>query len=185
MDGHFVPTLTFGPPLIRAARSHTGLPFDVHLMVTDAAAYVPQLAGLGVSIMSFQIETTNFAPRLCSLIREHGMRPAVALNPATPLAAIEEVLPLVDYVLLMSVDPGFAGQSFLPGTFAKIEKLAAFRDEHELVFGIEVDGGVNLNNIDELAGSGVDTVVAGKAFFTAEDPGAFTDAVHRAGRISG
>ena len=177
MDGHFVPNLTFGPPFIRSARKHTGLPFDVHLMVSDPAVYVPQLADLGVEILSFQIETTEFAPRLISLIRDHGMNPSVALNPQTPLTRIEEVLPLVDNVLIMSVDPGFAGQSFLSGVYHKIEKLVAYREEQELVFTVEVDGGVNDKNINELAGLGVELVVAGSAYFKAPDRRAFASLV--------
>ena len=173
MDGNFVPNLTFGPPLIKHARRHCALPFDVHLMVSDPAAYIAQLEGLNVELVSFQIEATNFAPRLIRLIREHGMGPSVALNPQTPLTAIEEILPLVDNVLLMSVDPGFYGQEFIGQTFGKIEKLATFREEHELVFTIQVDGGVNENNLDELARAGVDIVVAGKAYFAAENKAEF------------
>lgn len=178
MDGHFVPNLTFGPPLIHAAREHTKLPFDVHLMVTDPASYVPQLAGLDLEILSFHIEATRFAPRLIGLIREHGMRPFITLNPQTPLSDIEHVLPLVGGVLVMSVDPGFAGQSFIEPVYAKIEALGHYREEHQLVFTIQVDGGVSEHNIDELAALGVDLVVAGKAFFTCKDPASFTGRVH-------
>jgi len=177
MDGHFVPNLTYGPPVVKASRAHTKLPFDVHLMVTDPAAYVPLLEGLDINLLSFHIEATNFAPRLINLIRDAGMRPSVALNPQTPLTYTEHVLPLVSNVLIMSVDPGFAGQSFIKPVYNKIESLAGYREENELTFTIEVDGGVNAGNINELAGIGVDIVVAGKAYFTATEPIAFVNTV--------
>lgn len=180
MDGHFVPNLTFGPPLVKCARMHSKLPFDVHLMVDDPGAYFPMLAGLTIKTLSFQIETTNFAPRLIKLIREQGMRPSVALNPQTSLNRIEGILPMVDNVLVMSVDPGFAGQQLLGGTFEKVERLIDYREEHELVFTVQVDGGVNDKNIRELASVGVDIVVAGNAYFKADDPQGFVDAVHAA-----
>lgn len=173
MDGHFVPNLTYGAPLIRDTRKHTGLPFDVHLMVTNPADYVEQLAGLDIQILSFHIEAVRFAPRLIRLIREYEMRPSVALNPQTALTDIEHVLPLVSNVLVMSVDPGFAGQDFIDQVYGKIVSLANYRDEHELVFTIEVDGGVNDGNALELAEIGVDIVVAGKAFFSCDDSSAF------------
>jgi len=182
MDGHFVPNLTYGVPLIKDARKHSSLPFDVHLMVTDPAYYIGQLASLDVQILSFHIEAVRFAPRLIRLIREHGMRPSVALNPQTPLTEIEHILPLVGNVLVMSVDPGFAGQDFIEQVYAKIESLAAFRDEHELVFTIQVDGGVNAGNADELAELGVDIVVAGKAFFSCDDPRGFASRVQSLSR---
>jgi ribulose-phosphate 3-epimerase len=182
MDGHFVPNLTYGVPLIRDARRHSRLPFDVHLMVTDPADYVELLAGLEVQLLSFHIEAVRFVPRLISLIREHGLRPSVALNPQTPLTDIEHILPLVGNVLVMSVDPGFAGQSFIEQVYAKIENLAAFREENRLVFTIQVDGGVNEGNADELAELGVDIVVAGKAFFTSDDPRGFAHRVQSLSR---
>jgi len=180
MDGHFVPNLTFGVPLIRASRPHTSLPFDVHLMVTDPAPYVQQLSGLGVKLLSFQLETTHFAPRLFGLIREHGMKPSVVLNPQTPLGTLDEVLHLVDNVLLMSVDPGFAGQEFIESVYGKIERLAALRSQRGLHFEIQVDGGVNAGNIGRLASLGVDNVVAGKAYFSAPDRAGFAQLVHSA-----
>ena len=173
MDGHFVPNLTFGPSTVRWARNHSKLPFDVHLMVTDPIQYLPLLTDVGVDMVSFQIEVTSFAPRLISIMRELGFRPSVALNPQTSLVAVEEILELVDNVLVMSVDPGYGGQEFMPSTFAKLEKLIDFRESNNLVFSLQVDGGVNLNNVSELAATGVDIVVAGSAFFRAEDRTAF------------
>ncbi|MCB1219570.1 MAG: ribulose-phosphate 3-epimerase [Planctomycetales bacterium] len=173
MDGHFVPNLTFGPGTIRWGRNHCDLPFDVHLMVTDPMMYLPLLTDVGVEMVSFQIEVTNFAPRLISLMRELGFRPSVAINPQTSLVAVEEILDLVDNVLVMSVDPGFGGQEFMSSTFAKLEKLIEFRESQSLVFSIQVDGGVNLNNASELAATGVDSVVTGSSFFRADDHAAF------------
>lgn len=178
MDGHFVPNLTFGPSLVQHARAHTDLPFDVHLMVTNPSAYIPALEGLGLYLLGFHIEATVFAPRLIEQIRALGAHPSVALNPQTPLTSIEEVLPLIDNVLVMSVDPGFAGQEFISQMFTKIEKLVAYREENELVYSVQVDGGVNLNNLDELRSEGVDIVVAGKAYFAAADRRSFVARVH-------
>lgn len=180
MDGHFVPNLTFGVPVIRAARPRCALPFDVHLMVADPAPYIPQLQGLGVSCVSLQIETTHFAPRLFELVRAGNMQPSVVLNPQTPLSSLDELLALVDNVLLMSVDPGYAGQSFIEGVYTKIERLAALRGSGGHRFSIQVDGGVTRENLSRLAGLGVDSVVAGKAYFSAEDRPAFVRAVHAA-----
>jgi ribulose-phosphate 3-epimerase len=185
MDGHFVPNLTFGVPLIRAGRAHTQLPFDVHLMVTNPADYVPLLTGLGVTLVSFQAEVTNFAPRLCALLREHGLQPSVVLNPQTPLSALDYVLELVENVLIMTIEPGFAGQPFLPHLWGKLEQLAALRSRRALGFEIQVDGGVNPDNLARLAGSGVDNVVAGKAYFTAPDRAEFARLVHGAGHVPG
>lgn len=177
MDGHFVPNLTFGPPLIRSARKLCPLPFDVHLMVTHPQDYIEPLRGLDIALLSFQIETTHFAPRLCQAIREAGMQPSVALNPATPLAAVEEILPLLSNVLVMSVDPGFAGQSFIESVWDKVQRLAELGRQRGLEFTIEVDGGVDQSNALRLAALGVDIVVAGKAFFTAPDQAQFTRAI--------
>jgi ribulose-phosphate 3-epimerase len=194
MDGHFVPNLTFGPPLVRCARQHTTLPFDVHLMVDAPERYIDELAGLGVDFVSFHIEATHFAPRLCQRIREAGMRPAIAFNPQTPLCALENVLPLIDVVLVMSVDPGFAGQGFIEPVWDKLAYLAAIREQMraaagpaaeqagDLPFEIQVDGGVCLDNLARLARLGVDIVVAGKAYFTAQDKPAFAQHIHALSR---
>jgi ribulose-phosphate 3-epimerase len=170
MDGHFVPNLTFGAPVIRAVRSLTRIPFDVHLMVENPSDYVAELARFGCKIVSFHIETTHHGPRLAAQIQEAGMGASVALNPGTSLVAIEEVLPVVENVLVMGVNPGFYGQDFIPHVTEKIEKLSEYRDEREMVFTIEVDGGVSVENAPTFAEIGVDIVVAGKAFFTVSDP---------------
>jgi len=182
MDGHFVPNLTFGPPVVRAARVHSSLPFDVHLMTADPTPWITALSGItNLSLVSFQIEATHFAPRLCQLIRELGAGPSVALNPQTTLARIDEILELVSNVLIMSVDPGFYGQPFIDSTYRKIERLAEMRSQRGLGFTIEVDGGVNEQIAPRLAGLGVDIVVAGKAYFAAADRAAFVRSIQGLG----
>jgi ribulose-phosphate 3-epimerase len=177
MDGHFVPNLTFGPPVIRRMAEYCALPLDIHLMVTNPGDYLDSFSGLNVGILGFHIEATNFAPRLAGEIRARGLAASVALNPQTPLTAIELVLPLIDNVLVMSVDPGFAGQQFIMPVMGKIQQLAKLRREQQLDFAIQVDGGVGEGNIAALAEAGVDIVVAGNAFFSADDPAAFANRV--------
>jgi ribulose-phosphate 3-epimerase len=179
MDGHFVPNLTFGPTVIDWARrdSPAGLQFDVHLMVERPEDYVEPLAKCGVWQFTFQAEATRFAPRLCRHLREHGLRPSIALNPQTPLGALDHLLELVDNVLVMTVDPGFGGQSFIDACWAKLEALGERRAKRELEFTIEVDGGVSLENVQSLAAYGVDIAVAGTAFFGAQDRAALVRAV--------
>lgn len=168
MDGHFVPNLTFGPPLIRLARRHSQLEFDVHLMVERPEEYIEPLADCGAGLLSFQVEATRFALRLCALIRQHGMRPSAALNPQTPLSSLDHILELLDNVLVMTVDPGFGGQSFIEASWAKLEALAALRTRRGLDFTIEVDGGVGPGNIVRLRDCGVDIAVAGTAWFAGD-----------------
>jgi len=180
MDGHFVPNLTFGAPLIRAARAHCALPFDVHLMVTDPGAYLDSLAEARVAQVSFHTEAERYSPRLIRHVTELGMAAGIAVNPQTPLSAVGEVLPLASFVLVMSVDPGFAGQEFISTVWDKLDALAEWRAAEALSFSIAVDGGVTLDNLSRLAAIGVDLAVAGKAFFTAPDRSAFAQAVHRA-----
>jgi ribulose-phosphate 3-epimerase len=169
MDGHFVPNLTFGPPLVKLARRCSALEFDVHLMVEQPEDYVAPLAECGVGLLSFQVEATRFAPRLCGLIRQHGMRPSAALCPQTPLASLDHILELVDNVLVMTVDPGFGGQPFIEASWAKLAALRDLRERRGLRFTIEVDGGVGPGNLARLAEHGVDIAVAGTAYFGAED----------------
>jgi len=143
MDGNFVPNLTFGAAVISQCKQLTNTPFDVHLMVTNPAEYVDPMADAGVDVLSFHVEAEKYSPRLIRRIQERNMIASVAVNPQTSLTAIEDILPLLDNVLLMSVDPGFYGQEFIQTMFHKIEKLHAFREDHELLFTIQVDGGVN------------------------------------------
>jgi ribulose-phosphate 3-epimerase len=169
MDGHFVPNLTFGPPLLAWARQNSALGFDVHLMVERPADYIEPLAEAKVQQVSFQYEAERYSPRLCGLIRNHGMQPSVALNPQTPVTVLEHVLELVDNVLVMTVDPGFGGQPFIDSCWAKLAGLAAMREQRGLGFTIQVDGGVGPQNLQRLAACGVDLAVAGTAYFAAAD----------------
>ncbi len=178
MDGHFVPNLTFGPHFIQLVRRMTEIPFDVHLMVERPQDYVAELIDIGVQMLTFHIEVCPFGPRLVSELQEAGVLASVSLNPATPLTSIEELLPLVDNVLLMTVDPGFYGQELIPTTLHKVEKLRAYREEHDLLFTIQVDGGINESNIMTMESLGVDIVVVGKSFFQAGDPIQFAARVH-------
>lgn len=172
MDGHFVPNLTFGPGLIRLARNYSSMAFDVHLMVERPEDYLEQLADCGVGLCSFQVEAVRFAPRLCRLLREHGLRPSAALNPQTPLGSLDHILDLLDNVLIMTVDPGFGGQSFIEASWSKLEALQGLREQRGLQFTIQVDGGVNAASLKRLAAAGVDIAVAGTAYFSAADPAA-------------
>jgi ribulose-phosphate 3-epimerase len=178
MDGHFVPNLTFGVPFIAQVRKLTKIPFDVHLMVTNPEDYITPLAELGVELVSFHVEAEKYSPRLLKRLQECGMLASIALNPQTPLTAIEDILPLLDNVMVMTVDPGFYGQPFIETMAHKIEKLHAYREDRELLFTIEVDGGVCEDNLETLRQIGVDMVVAGKAFFQAKDPTLFAAHVH-------
>lgn len=178
MDGHFVPNLTFGPPFIAEVRKFTQIPFDVHLMVTNPEAYVGPLSEIGVELLSFHIEAERYSPRLLKRVQDCGMLGSIAINPQTPLTALEDLLPIVDNVMVMTVDPGYYGQPFIKTMFHKLEKLHAYREDRELAFSIEVDGGVSQENLESLRQLGVDMVVAGKAFFQAKDPTLFAAHVH-------
>jgi ribulose-phosphate 3-epimerase len=170
MDGHFVPNLTFGPPMVRALARRTSLPLDVHLMVSNPAALLDEYLAAGASWISVHIETAPHLDRLISRIREGGARAGVVLNPATPIGVLEPILPGLDFVLLMSVNPGFGGQTFLPYVLDKVRRLKEEIRHRDLDVEIEIDGGVGLSNIAEVVGSGVDICVAGSAVFGADDP---------------
>ena len=172
MDGHFVPNLTFGVPLIRALRRITDRPLDVHLMVEQPEQYIAEYADAGASVFTFHPEATVHVQRQLAAVREHGMRAGLALNPATPLALIEEVVPDLDLVLVMSVNPGYGGQSYLPGATDKIRRARALLDQHRSAATLEVDGGITTGTIAEAWGAGADTFVAGTAVFAAADPAA-------------
>lgn len=169
MDGHFVPNLTFGMPLIAQIRKATSLPLDVHLMVTNPEDYLPALADLGVEYVSFHQETVFHIHRQIYVLKERGVKAGIALNPATPVSSIEPVISDLDFVLLMSVNPGFGGQKFLPIVYEKIAALkeAALMLNPELL--IEVDGGVNNQNAGDLAAVGADILVAGSYVFGSDD----------------
>lgn len=165
MDGHFVPNLSIGPPLVKSLRKHTALPLDVHMMVENPDEFVPAFAEAGASWMSVHYEACRHLHRSLSLIREHGMEPGVVINPATPVEAIVPILPIVHHVLVMSVNPGFGGQRFLPFSLGKIKRLKELRQELGLTYRIEVDGGVDEQTIASVVEAGAELLVAGSAVF--------------------
>lgn len=165
MDGVFVPNLTFGPALCAAVRQHTSVPLDVHLMVADPDPLIAPFATAGANLLSVHVETVCHLHRTLAAIRETGMRPGVALNPATPLAALDEVWPWCDFILLMTVNPGFGGQSFIAECFEKLRRLRALADLRGWPGEIAVDGGVDSSNARHLKDLGADVLVAGTAVF--------------------
>ena len=170
MDGHFVPNLTLGPQLISGIRRQTRLPIDVHLMVENPRSFVPLFHEAGADWISIHVEATAHLHKDLSMIRSLGCKAGAALNPATPIGTLEEVLGELDYVLIMSVNPGWGGQSFIPTCRDKIRKLRdRFRSEG-LAIPIEVDGGIKLDNVEEIIRAGMEIVVAGSAVYDSPDP---------------
>jgi ribulose-phosphate 3-epimerase len=170
MDGHFVPNLTMGPPVVAAIARATRLPLDVHLMIENPDRYIDRFTDAGADLVSVHQEAVPHLHRTVQRIRECGAAPGVALNPATPLRTLEEILPDLDYVLLMSVNPGFGGQRFIPSAMEKVEALRRMLDERGARARIEVDGGVGPENVGELLRRGADIFVAGSAVFDGRDP---------------
>ena len=169
MDGHFVPNLTFGTPIINAISKISKLPLDAHLMVTNPDVYIEPFAELGVSYFSFHIETVLHSHRLIQKIKQRGMKVGIALNPGTSVSLITDILPDVDFVLVMSVNPGFSGQKYIENCLNKIVYLNDFRVKHGLSFEIEIDGGVCEDNIVSIIEAGADIVVAGSYVFGSSD----------------
>lgn len=170
MDGHFVPNLTFGPPVVSWIRKSTSMPLDAHLMVEEPSRYIDGMARAGVNRLSVHAEADHHLHRTLQAIREQGIRAGVALNPATPLAAIEDALEQVDFVLVMSVNPGFGGQSFIPAALKKIRKLRALLTSYNRDLRIQVDGGVGPDNLRDVIAAGADIIVVGSAVFAAKVP---------------
>ena len=170
MDGHFVPNLTFGAPLVRALRRLTNLPLDVHLMVERPERYLGEFADAGASIFTFHPEATVHVQRHLATCRQLGMLAGVALNPSTPVTLLEEILNDVDLVLVMSVNPGYGGQSYIPQSTDKIRRTRALLDRNSSRAVLEVDGGITNETIAEAWSAGADTFVAGTAVFGAPDP---------------
>lgn len=170
MDGVFVPNISFGFPVIKAVSKLTDKPLDVHLMIVDPGRYVDAVADCGAAIMNVHYEACTHLHRTIASIKNAGMKAAVTLNPATPVELLTDILPDLDMVLLMSVDPGFGGQSFIERTLDKIRRLRAMIDTAGLSTLIEVDGGININTGAKVAAAGADVLVAGNAVFKAEDP---------------
>ncbi|HAJ69624.1 MAG: ribulose-phosphate 3-epimerase [Alkalibacterium gilvum] len=170
MDGHFVPNLTFGANIVKAIRPHTELPIDCHLMVENPENYVEGFAEAGADYISIQYESTKHVHRALQLIKKADVKAGIVINPATPVSLLEDILQLVDMVLVMTVNPGFGGQSFIPETVNKIKQLAKLKKEKGYEFLIEVDGGVNASTIKECAEAGAEVFVAGSYVFNADDP---------------
>jgi ribulose-phosphate 3-epimerase len=166
MDGHFVPNITFGPPMVKSLRPVTKLPLDCHLMIENPDAFIPAFAEAGATMISVQQEVCRHLHRTLQQIELHGMLPGVVINPATPVDSLIEVLPMLHYVLVMSVNPGFGGQKFLPLALEKIAYLAELRHEMGLNFRIEVDGGVAHDTVAQVVEAGADMLVAGSAIFS-------------------
>ena len=169
MDGHFVPNITMGPLVVKAARRATDLPLDVHLMIENPERYVDAFAVAGADWISVQIETCVHLNRTIGLIKEAGAKAGIALNPATPLNSLEWVMEYVDYVLVMSVNPGFGGQSFIPNSLQRIRSVRQMISAIDRPILIQVDGGVNKKTISDIAAAGADVLVAGSAIFGSED----------------
>ncbi|NQU15543.1 MAG: ribulose-phosphate 3-epimerase [Desulfobacteraceae bacterium] len=169
MDGHFVPNITIGPMIVEAAHSVTELPLDVHLMISDPDPFVDDFARAGASILTVHAETLNHVHRTIQHIRDKGVRPSLALNPATPLDVLEYILDDLDMVVLMTVNPGFEAQKFIPEVIPKIERLREEIDRRGLEADIEVDGGINPDIIGQVAAAGATVFVAGSAIFYSED----------------
>ena len=165
MDGHFVPNITLGPPVVKSLRKATSLPLDCHLMIENANEYIPAFADAGADWIGVHYEACPHLHRTIELILSHGMQPGVVLNPATRVEVLEEVLPMLHHVLIMSVNPGFGGQKFIAFSLDKIRKLAAIRKERGLAFRIEVDGGVAHDTIAQVVQAGAELLVAGNAVF--------------------
>ncbi len=170
MDGHFVPNLTIGPPVVASLRKVTNLPLDVHLMIENADQFIPAFVDAGADWISVHQEACIHLHRTLEMIRGRNLNAGVVINPATPVHTLEDVLDMVDHVLVMSVNPGFGGQKFIPMTLDKVRKLVAIRAERRLNFRIEIDGGINTDNIADTVRAGVEILVAGNGVFANGDP---------------
>ncbi len=174
MDGHFVPNLTIGPPVVESIRKSTNLHLDVHLMIENPERYAPEFVKAGANSVLVHYEAARHLDGTLELIKKEGARAGVVLNPATPVSVLEDVLQVADYVLLMSVNPGFGGQKLIPYVLKKVRKLDAMRKERRLALPIEIDGGVHLDNLAEVVRAGCDWIVTGSAIFHSGDPEATT-----------
>ena len=179
MDGHFVPNISIGIPVVESLRKATRLPLDVHLMIERPEEYIERFVRAGATRVLVHEEATVHLDRALAMIREHGAEAGAVINPATPVAMLGEVLDKVDTVLVMSVNPGFGGQKFIRGALEKIRQLNQWRTRYNASFRIEVDGGVDLGNIAELAQAGTNTFVAGSSIFHASDPAGATRQLRR------
>jgi len=170
MDGHFVPNLTIGPPVVKSLRKVTDRPLDCHLMIENPDEFIPVFAEAGINWMSVHQEACRHLNRTLHLIKSHDCQAGVVINPGTPVETLTEVLDIVDYVLVMSVNPGFGAQQFIPSTLHKMRKLAQIRSQRGLQYRIEVDGGVAMDTISDIVHAGAEILVAGNAVFGKGDP---------------
>ena len=176
MDGHFVPNLTIGPPVVQSIRKVTKLKFDLHLMISDPDRYAPIFIEAGADQVLVQQEVCPHLDRTLRMIQSEGALAGVVINPATPVATLEDVLDVADYVLVMSVNPGFGGQQFIPNALNKVRALAKIRSDRGLSFAIEIDGGVTLENVGDVVRAGCDWIVTGSSIFhTPDSKAAFRD----------
>ncbi len=169
MDGHFVPNISFGAPVLKALKGKTELFVDVHLMIENPDQYIKDFVDAGADLINVHVEACPHLHRTIQLIKSHGVKAAVALNPGTPLSSIEEILPYLDMVLIMSVNPGFGGQSYIETMTDKIRRLRGLIDEAGLEIEIQVDGGIKLDNVREVVQAGATVIVAGSAIFNTPD----------------
>ena len=170
MDGRFVPNITVGLPVVKAISRATQLPIDVHLMIVEPARYVESFVEAGAQMVSIHIEADPHAHRTLTALRAAGAQAGIAINPATSLSALEEAIRFVDFVLVMSVNPGFGGQEFISSSLDKVRRLRKMLDERGLKARIEIDGGIDQDNVAEVAGAGAEIIVSGSAIFGAPDP---------------
>lgn len=170
MDGHFVPNITIGPPVVASVRKVTNLPLDCHLMIENPDQYIPAFVEAGADWISVHQEACVHLHRTLELIRSHGAQPGVVINPATPVGTVEEVLGMVHHVLVMSVNPGFGGQKFIPASLDKVRKLALLRTARNANFRIEIDGGMAADTIADAVRAGVEVLVSGNAVFGKGNP---------------
>ncbi|WP_455140050.1 ribulose-phosphate 3-epimerase [Thermophilibacter sp.] len=183
MDGHFVPNLSFGLDILRTVKAHTDLPVDVHLMISNPDEMVERYLDAGADYVSFHYEATAHAHRLVSLIHERGAKASIALNPATPVLALEPIIDDLDMVLVMTVNPGFGGQSYIESSARKLCRLRRLCDEHGVSPLIEVDGGISAKTAGKVTGAGANVLVAGSAVFGAPDRAAAIADIRRAGAL--
>jgi ribulose-phosphate 3-epimerase len=170
MDGHFVPNITLGLPVVKSLARSTRLPLDTHLMISEPGRYAEQFVSAGARMVSVHVEADAHLHRTLMSIKKAGAQAGVVLNPATPVGLIEEALLYADYVLVMSVNPGFGGQEFIPASIDKVRRLRRMIDERGLRTRIEIDGGIDRNNIEQVVAAGVEIIVSGSAIFGAADP---------------
>jgi ribulose-phosphate 3-epimerase len=180
MDGHFVPNITIGPPVVRAIRRAASVPLDVHLMIEEPDRYIDDFVDAGASMISVHVEVLPHLHRTIGYIRKKGAKAGVVLNPSTPVVTLENVAADVDYVLVMSVNPGFGGQAFIPHSIDKIRRVRAMLDSARNAAPVEVDGGIDLNTVTSVVGAGAELLVAGQAVFGGREPEAAARALKAA-----